>query len=289
MTTAVRTPPNHDTLTCYKNYGCRLPACVERNRAYNRTITRRRAYGTWQPFVDAEPVRQHILTIQQAGVSLARIVALTGLAEPTVGRILYSSGKRPPHKRLRPEHANRILAVTAQHARPDRIDATGTRRRIEALQVIGWPKQYIAERLGLNISTAGRVTRQNLVRSSTAYAVAALYCELKVKLPEAHGMIPWVVERTRRHAHAQGWHGPLAWDGNIDDPDAQPDTEGAGYQPPPKRDELRPAEIEHLAGFGLSEDTIARQVGLPVKDVHSRLLKIRAKAAASTNKEQVAA
>lgn len=270
MTTAVRTPPHHNNLNCYKRYDCRLPACVERHRAYGRTVTRLQAYGVWQPYVDAEPARQHILDMRQEGITLARVAELTGLSLATVGAILYTKGNRPRRKYLRTEHANRILAITPEHAAPGFIDATGTRRRIEALQVAGWPKQVIARRLGLNVHTAGRVTRQDTVRAGTAHAVAALYADLKVKMPEHHGITPWVADRARRHAHAQGWHGHLAWDATtIDDPNAQPDLTDAP-NPELKRDELaalRRDEIWLLHTACHSDEEIAARVGMSPSSV----------------------
>jgi hypothetical protein len=276
VTTATRPAeaPHHNNLTCYVQYRCRLSACVERKRAYDRNITRQQAYGRWQPYVDATPARHHILGLRQAGIGIDRISELTGLSSAIINGILYTLGDKPRRKYLRHETAAKILALTAEHATPDRIAATGTRRRIQALVAAGWPKQVIAAGAGVNVNTVGRIVRQDMVLARTAYAVAALYDRLRVQAPEDHGITPWIANRGRRHAAAQGWHGPLAWDGNIDDPAAQPDTTGqCATHVAPKRDKNRNDEIQHLAGFGISHNEIARRVGLEPKDVTERLKK----------------
>ena len=37
--------------------------------AYNRNRVRQIAYGRWQPYVDAEPARQHVQALQANGIA----------------------------------------------------------------------------------------------------------------------------------------------------------------------------------------------------------------------------
>ena len=98
------------------------------------------------------------------------------------------------------------------------IDATGTRRRIQALMRLGWTGQQIAERAGIprgqsSIDTLVRRTKR--VTVERAAAIAAVYDDLSMTLGES------VVTRAR--AERNGWPPPLAWDDeSIDDPDATP-------------------------------------------------------------------
>ena len=101
---------------------------------------------------------------------------------------------------------------------PRLVDVTGTRRRLQALQVIGWTAHSIGQHLNV---TSQRVTaiindpRPN-VHTTTAQRISALYDRLS--------MTPGTSRRTRERAAAKGWHRPLCWDDDqIDNPEWEPD------------------------------------------------------------------
>lgn len=95
---------------------------------------------------------------------------------------------------------------------PLSMDATGTRRRIQALAAIGWPLRELATRLDVLPSAVNHWTRRPLVHRSTAVKVAELFEQLSMTLgPSA---------RARTCAQKAGWPPPLAWGEDIDDPDA---------------------------------------------------------------------
>ncbi|MBQ1165146.1 hypothetical protein KBZ21_44980, partial [Streptomyces sp. A73] len=63
-------------------------------------------------------------------------------------RVLYG-----PSRTLRSDTAKRLLALSASDMRPSEhraIDATGTRRRLQALVAIGWPFSHIARHIGMH-------------------------------------------------------------------------------------------------------------------------------------------
>jgi hypothetical protein len=92
------------------------------------------------------------------------------------------------------------------------VDATGTRRRLQALIAIGWPRRALAERLG---TRPANILRQRRVRAGTARRVARVYDQLS--------MTPGPDPRCAEAARRRGWAPPLAWDDDqIDDPRAQP-------------------------------------------------------------------
>jgi DNA-binding NarL/FixJ family response regulator len=78
--------------------------------------------------------------------------------------------------------------------------------------------------------------------------------------------IPGPSQRARNDARRKGWHGPLAWDDDIDDPTAKPDID----QHPDKRgkpaqiDELR---VARLVREGLTNAQIAQRIGCHVRTV----------------------
>lgn len=100
------------------------------------------------------------------------------------------------------------------------VDATGTRRRLQALAAVGWSFTYIARRRSIDPSSIRAFVRcgQAKVQATTARAYAVLYDELCTSDGPAKQTCGW--------ARKYGWHGPEAWtDETIDDPDAEPITQ----------------------------------------------------------------
>ena len=95
-----------------------------------------------------------------------------------------------------------------------RIDATGTLRRIHALQAIGWPRAEILRRLG-HADCGTWITKATRVSRRTAHAVHELY-DLLADTP---GPSP----HARSAARTAGWLEPIWWDDDlIDDPNYDP-------------------------------------------------------------------
>lgn len=99
------------------------------------------------------------------------------------------------------------------------IDATGTRRRIQALHVLGYSDREIADRLGKTFQEVHKM-RSLLARilPGTAEAVARVYEQLWDK-----PSIGPHAAKVRALAARKGWHPPMAWD-DIDNPDDDPDA-----------------------------------------------------------------
>lgn len=264
MTTAVREAPHHRNLTCVKQYRCRLPQCVARIQAYERRRYRQKGYGTWQPLVDAEPVRQHIAALRDAGHSVTAIQKKARVSSATLARILYD-GVNPRAERIRPDVANRILALPVQPAAVTPhtiIDGTGTRRRLQALIAMGWTCRALATRLGIHPRQVEHLVSSERVLASTAARVAERYRVLQTCQPGDHGVPSRSQNLARNIAARNGWHGPLAWD-NIDDPDAEPDTGGAdsGAASRRRRVNADPARVARLTAQGMTAAQIAREIG----------------------------
>jgi hypothetical protein len=102
------------------------------------------------------------------------------------------------------------------------VDATGTRRRIEALARLGWSTAELSRHLGRHRSYLLKVLRNQQLEVATVLTVRRLYDELSMTwctTPTAG--------RVAADARTRGWAAPLEWDeGTIDDPAAAPYSRG---------------------------------------------------------------
>lgn len=201
--------------------GCGCEPCRLTRLAKNLADRRRRAAitaGTWRPTVDVRPVAEHLEHLLAAGCAAKQISELTGLSEVALRDIRYG--------RVAYVYASTAEAVTSvtvgrvyRHvldAGRGFVDATGTRRRLQALAVMGHPPRVVAERAGVSQrvrdAMRGDVPK---VSARVAAAVARVYDELW----RTHGDSV----RTCKYAERRGWVSPLGWDDDlIDDPAAAP-------------------------------------------------------------------
>lgn len=207
----------HGTRAAYVKDRCRCPECTAANTAASRTATRERIYGRWQPYVDASPAREHIAALRRAGIGVERIARLTGLSVSHI-RQLSKQGRdgHPTTQRVRPRTATLVLGIDIGDinlAPRSRIDATGTRRRLQALIAIGWPAELLADQLGRRLSSLRRSMTTQSVTAQTGHDVARLYQRLwNTSPPQTTGEQRAAAEAAKAQAAAQGWLSPLAWD-----------------------------------------------------------------------------
>lgn len=228
----------------YKVEGCRCYTCAWTVSQYNIKRERGIAAGTWQPRIDAEPARAHVLQLMAAGLGRRRIAALSGVSPTSIEVLLHGKPGRVPSRRISHDTAARLLAVTGPRATPAdgaNVDATGTRRRIQALACLGWTLTEQARRHGVTIGSYTQLLDRHVVLKSTADRIRALYDQLSMTVaPTGYG-----ATRVRNIAREHGWFAPLAWDDDIiDDPAAVPQILPPVGTVPPGVDELA---IQHLA------------------------------------------
>lgn len=206
-------------------------------RAARQHMQRRRrrlmALGQWQsPYVEAEPVRKHILALRQAGFSEAALVRRLGLVDSAVENVMRGANGRPPGKLVLRTTAEAVLSfwpTLADFHDTARIDPTGTQRRVHALETLGFSKPWIAARIGYLPQNLKTCLRSKTVSARLARRIADLYDQTWMDSPENHGVQAHVADRVRRNAAEQGFRGPLSWDDDtIDDPQAQPLTDSSG-------------------------------------------------------------
>lgn len=217
--------PHHNALTCYVDYKCRRPECTERYNAANRARRRAQAAGTWNKLVDAAPVREHLLALHARGITRHRVATLSGVDVHTVRRITHHTIRLPRRHRVHPAVAEKILAVSLDTATPGYVDATGTRRRLQALIAVGWPLEPLAPRIGVSPRNIWSLTQRAKVRATTAHRACAVYEELRNQKPTRHGISARHARDARARASANRWPTPAYWDdsGAIDDADFIPD------------------------------------------------------------------
>lgn len=265
--------PEHGTYARYAS-GCELKCgpCETAKREYTRNRARLIAYGEWNPWVDAEPVRQHVKEIQAAGIGLPRLAIAAGVGQSTLNRLIHGEPKfsRPPTRSMRPEVADRILAVSTTSgplAGKIRVDATGTRRRLQALIFLGWTLEQLGEGIGASATSVYRALRNETVLAERASSVADLYDRLWDKRPTlVTGHDKTSASKARKMAAERGWAPPMAWDDEtIDDPDAVP--EGTSLEVNRVKKLPSMDELLWLLEMGESEESIAVRFGATVKAI----------------------
>ncbi|MFE1451937.1 sigma-70 RNA polymerase sigma factor region 4 domain-containing protein [Streptomyces olivaceoviridis] len=209
---------------------CRPAPMNPANAHWQARRRRLMAYGQWQPFMDAEPVREHLRKVMAEGMPLGAICERLGLPHTSsLQHLLYGRGPYGPGHQVRRETAEMILSywpTLADFPDGSRIDSTGTRRRVQALAVRGWPRHWMAEQVGMSASPFNKAVHKARVTARLARAVAALYDEWWNRDPLEYKLPPKSVDRVKADAARAGWYGPLAWDDDtIDDPSAMPQTD----------------------------------------------------------------
>lgn len=228
MTTSARPHGNAK----YHLEKCRCFTCCLAASEYDQNRRRAIAYGRWQPFVDAEPVRAHVRALSDFGIGWMRLARLAGVPRGSVSKLIYGDPQRGigPTKGMRAKNALAILAVqpTLENlGAGTRIDGTGTRRRLQALVAAGWTQSELARRIGMNSGNFAKTIKSRHVSVATARAANALYEQLWRTDPTEHGVPEHRAAAARRIAVTRGWAPVGAWDDDqIDDPDAWPDWTG---------------------------------------------------------------
>jgi hypothetical protein len=234
----------HGTYAKYKLDNCRCYRCAAKASEYNMNRERAIAYGTWNPFMDAEPGRQHIRHLSECGIGTRRVAELTCVSRTLLRNLLGGKPGKEPTRRVRTENAQRLLELepTLENAAPSTpVDAAGSHRRLQALVTIGWSQQKLADRLGLTRPNFGTMMRARQVTAARALEIRALYSEMWNQAPPEdthHQKI--AASRARNYAKTRKWLPPMAWDDDlIDLPDADLQTELSRRVAQMDDDELR--------------------------------------------------
>ena len=197
----------HGILTSYAKHGCRCEPCRAAAAKASKAWRRDNYLGVVK-LVDAQPLKDHVAMLMASGMSF-RAIALT--AGYTSRNALADSMTR---SRVRPATMARILAVNPKrdNRRDAYVDATGSRRRLQALAVNGWSTRNLAAQLGHKHATtvqdiaSGKIPT---IRLRSMDAIRDLYERLWDQ--------PGPSQRTAAIARAKGWLPALAWDDDLID------------------------------------------------------------------------
>lgn len=273
MTT--RPIPPHGTPARYQGNrtGTRPPChCRACTTAHNRAGQLRalaRLEGR-PPRVPSEPVRDHVMSLLDAGMSCTQIGIAAGVSRTAVTKIVKRA--TPKVNRTTAEKILRVKPCTVRSS--DLVPALGTRRRLQALYAIGHGTLAIEAASGLTATSMRRIIhgRSERVTAATHEAIKRAYRLLIAT--------PGECANVRTRARKAGWSGPVAWGGDIDNPAARPEAT-TPYQPLPSgRDSNRMEEIEHLLDLGESEASIAKQMGSSEAYIHDLVVVLRNRKAA---------
>lgn len=191
--------------------GCEKPQGKRTRKLCSAHYMRKKRMGVYG-YRDATEARTRLVAARELGWTYRQIADATGISTQRAWAIV--NGKTD---RVWPEVEQRCLTLRAVPASSLRgVDPTGTIRRLQALQWMGWPAKDIADRIGYKPGTIWTVKYRGGLSARFALKVAKVFDELCMTSgPSAH-----VAARARRCGYAP----PAAWDDHtIDDPKAKPE------------------------------------------------------------------
>ncbi len=187
--------------------------------------TRRHKIRLWKiangipRMVDPQSARRHVLALMDLGLTETMIARAAGLNQQTISNVARGVYATTQH-----EISVAILAVD-HRPHPDQfwVPAVGARRRVRALNAIGWPGHELAARLNTTAHTLNLSVRRDVITYRRWKQIADLY----EKISGTSGPSSEIQKRSRTLGHVP----PLAWEGiDIDHPSAQPDWAAAGIR-----------------------------------------------------------
>lgn len=254
----------HGTRVAYVKDRCRCEDCTIAARVAEQKRRRARLYGIDAGLADAQPVRDHLDVLSQAGIGYKRASEIAGVSLTAVQTILYHHPDRPdagPAKRVKRETAEKILAVQPllEHVRDHTpVPSRGAARRIQALVARGWSQAKLAERAGITDQRMAPLLTGTPANARTVRAINALYEELWDQAPpEVSHREKIAASRARGRAARLGWVPPAAWD-DIDNDDAP--YQGADIR---ATAEERLDDLEFLVDAGTPVHEATRRAGFP--------------------------
>ncbi|WP_328436971.1 hypothetical protein OHA71_06650 [Streptomyces sp. NBC_00444] len=248
--------PAHGEYSRYIRHACRCKRCRDAGRRYRLRLGYDRVNGVQRRIDNTQP-RVHTERLVARGWTHEQIAAASGLSTGSIHDL--HSGR---YKTIARTSAEAILNVRLDEAPPiprRMADATGTRRRLQALMVLGHTMADVARHVGVGASSLQQTAdgRWDAIRATTALKVARVYRRLSTA-PAPRTL--WS-EKARNHAMTQGWYGPMAWD-DIDDPACVPDRDE-----PTAPQHVCPDEVAQLTARGLDDRQIGQRLGLSPRTV----------------------
>lgn len=210
--------------------------------------------------VKAAPARAHLTVLRQT-MTWQQIADITCCMRTTLQDI--HSGKS---QSIRRRTATAVMAVTAQPATEPRlyVDATGSRRRLQALAVLGHSIRVIADEASTVQARLQPIQAGSQPTVTVAARIKAAYVPL-LSTPAQEGRGSTLV---RRHATAKGWLGPGYWDDDeIDDPNFIPAVASTSS--------LKKDDVTHLLWCGVPSDEVRARTGASIAYIREIAAELR--------------
>jgi hypothetical protein len=232
----------HGTSAAYRLDHCKCIPCARAATAAESTRRRLKAYGRYNKYVPALPVREHVRALMDAGVGLKTIAKRSGVSTGTLSKLIYGvyapgtyphrgrNGKgdliRPPSRRVLRETAEKLYAIDPAWSGSMPLadgakDPAGTpaaRQKLQSLVALGWSMSEIGRRLGMAWPRNGITVIQGprAMTHRTVEAANALFEQLcMTPPPETNQRERISAARSRKYAADHDWLPPLALD--LDD------------------------------------------------------------------------
>lgn len=252
----VRALPDHGEYSRYARHGCRCDRCRAAGRSYRLRLGYDHANGTRRR-IDGTQTRVHIERLVARGWTQKQIAAAAGLNQSSVSVV-----RSRPDTQVHRDTAAAILAIRLDQQPPiprGLIDATGTRRRLQALMVLGHTTAAVARRISVPEVSLQQVIegRWATIKIATAAKVTHAYRDLSLRpAPPSR-----FAEQACNQAMVRGWYGPMAW-ADIDDPACVPDP-----NEPAAPASVHPRDVAELAAQGLDDAAIGRRLRVSPRTV----------------------
>lgn len=222
----------HGSRAAYVLDRCRCLPCTEANSQAELWRQRQKAYGRYDGYIDADPVREHLAALMAYGIGLKTISKLSGVSTgvlsktyygvyapiegPSRGRYGASELVKKPSARVTRRTAERLLSVQTVPANlparaSDHERTPRARRQLQALVALGYSMSALGRRLGLSPANANTVvTSGRPMARATVDKIEALYAELSMTPPPATNQRERIsVNRAKRYARERRWLPPL--------------------------------------------------------------------------------
>ena len=205
----------HGTRDMYSYHRCRCPACGEANNAYYGQTAHLRWKRQW---VDPEPVRQRILLLREAGLSVQQMADMCGVQTSVLFHVLHGRGGNRP-KRVLASTLDALLAVRARDITAveltdgAKVDGAVPAAQTKALHAMGWTVEDLSERSGVGIQTFYKLLRGRGTTEAMRRRIDALYRELHTIAPVAETPLQAArYKRALRRSAEHGWTPGMAED-----------------------------------------------------------------------------
>ncbi|MFK0239143.1 hypothetical protein [Streptomyces vinaceus] len=214
-------------------------AAAQRNAKRRRYLAQR---GTPCRSTDIAKAQKNVrLLYYKHGMTAQAMSSRSGISRDTIMQLIHGyrvvEGQRVPVVCLLRSTLAKLEAIQPdkplEEARAgSRLPPLGTRRRLQALNAMGYDCVWMSEQLGISAGNIGCLMLskrgRRYVYAGTARRVAALYTRYQSTDPREVGRSAWQISNAKSRARKNGYAPPSCWDEDaIDSPHAEPEWTGA--------------------------------------------------------------